>query len=232
MPGENVLLVGNETYDRGAVGVLLDARVPVWTAVSQGCRPIGRPFTITSAHRNVVQELGGVTALERLQEIAANSSDADRELLRAGLHVGIVVDEHRAEFTRGDFLVRNVTGADPDDGALAVGEFVEVGQTVQFHVRDAESAREDLELVASKAITRADHDARAALLFTCNGRGTHLFGTKHHDAATLERIGGDALELAGMSCAGEIGPVGGRAFLHGFTASMVLFGDDAPATLP
>ncbi len=223
-PGGNVLLVDREAHTRGAVGVLLDKTVPAWPAVSQGCRPIGRPFTITEAERNVIRGLGGTTPLNRLQEIAAGASDDERALLRGGLHVGIVVDEHRAEFARGDFLVRNVTGADPDTGAIAVGELVEVGQTLQFHVRDAGSAQEDLQLVASHAISRGDDTAQAALLFTCNGRGTHLFGRPHQDAATLEDAGGDSLELAGMSCAGEIGPVGGRAFLHGFTASTLLFG--------
>ena len=227
-PGGNVLLVDHDTYNRGAVGVLLDDAVPVWTAVSQGCRPIGRPFTVTSAERNVVRELGGKTPLERLQEIADTAGDDERALLRGGLHVGIVVDEHRADFVRGDFLVRNVTGADPDTGALAVGELVEVGQTLQFHVRDADCAHEDLELVAAHALQGEGDPATAALLFTCNGRGSHLFGYPHHDAATLEQLGDDALELAGMSCAGEIGPVGGRAFLHGFTASMLLFGSEPP----
>ncbi|HEY3830845.1 MAG TPA: FIST N-terminal domain-containing protein [Acidimicrobiia bacterium] len=226
-PGDNVLIADQRTYATGAVGVMLDKTVPAWTAVSQGCRPIGRPFTITDAERNVVRGLGGTTPLSRLQDIAATASDDERALLQAGLHVGIVVDEHRAEFARGDFLVRNVTGADPDTGAIGVGELVEVGQTLQFHVRDAESAREDLRLVAASAVHTPEHQARAALLFTCNGRGTHLFGRPHHDAATLERVGDDALELAGMSCAGEIGPVGGRAFLHGFTASMLLFGDES-----
>jgi small ligand-binding sensory domain FIST len=222
-----VLIADHDTYSRGAVGVMLDKTVPAWTAVSQGCRPIGRPFTITDAERNVVRGLGGMSPLSRLQDIAATASDDERALLQAGLHVGIVVDEHRAEFARGDFLVRNVTGADPDSGAIGVGELVEVGQTLQFHVRDADSAREDLRLVAASALHTEEHHARAALLFTCNGRGTNLFGRPHHDAATLEHIGDDALELAGMSCAGEVGPVGGRAFLHGFTASMLLFGDES-----
>ena len=179
----------------------------------------------------MVRGLGGMSPLSRLQDIAAAASDDERALLQAGLHVGIVVDEHRAEFARGDFLVRNVTGADPDSGAIGVGELVEVGQTLQFHVRDADSAREDFRLVAASALSTEEQHARAALLFTCNGRGTHLFGRPHHDAATLEQIGDDALEIAGMSCAGEIGPVGGRAFLHGFTASMLLFGDEG-SSLP
>ncbi len=224
-PGGNRLMIDNERHDRGAVGVLLDARVPVWTAVSQGCRPIGHPFTITSAARNVVHELGGRTALARLQEIAASVDDADRELLGRGLHVGIVVDEHRADFTRGDFLVRNVIGADPDRGSLAIGELVEIGQTVQFHVRDAASADEDLRIVAEHAFGGAS-PAQAALMFTCNGRGTHLFGHPHHDAALLQDLTWDSLQLGGMFCAGEIGPVGGRAFLHGFTASLAVFGDE------
>jgi small ligand-binding sensory domain FIST len=184
--------------------------------VSQGCRPIGRPYVVTKAEQNLIEELAGKPAMERLQELAAAATEDERELLRQGLHVGLVVDEHKADFARGDFLVRNLLGADEQTGALAVGEQVGVGQTVQFHVRDAAAADEDLrELLA-------DADADAALLFTCNGRGRHLFGVADHDAGLVEKLLGP-IPLAGAFCAGEIGPVGGRNFLHGFTASLALF---------
>jgi small ligand-binding sensory domain FIST len=208
-------------FDRGAVGALLDERVPVRTVVSQGCRPIGQPFTITRAERNLIHELAGVPPLARLRDVVAALDDDDRELIRHGLHVGVVVDEHKVDFARGDFLVRNLLGADEETGAIAVGELVDAGQTVQFHVRDARSADEDLAalLAATPPGTPAGD---AALLFTCNGRGRHLFGTPDHDAALVqERLG--PLPLAGMFCAGEIGPVGRRAYLHGFTASVAVF---------
>ena len=131
---------------------------------------------VTRAERNRVEELAGQPALSRLQDCATEASDEDRELIRHGLHVGLVVDEHKAEFGRGDFLVRNVVGADPESGALAIGDEVSVGQTVQFHVRDAAAADEDLRALL------AGHDAGGALLFTCNGRGQHFFGTPDHDA--------------------------------------------------
>jgi small ligand-binding sensory domain FIST len=214
-PGGNRLLLDDRVVASGAVGVLLDG-VDVQTVVSQGCRPLGRPYVVTRGGRNRVEELGGEPALERLQHAAATASDADRELIRHGLHVGVVVDEHRAEFGRGDFLVRNVVGADPESGALAIGGEVAVGQTVQFHVRDAAAADEDLhELLAG-------HDARGALLFTCNGRGRRFFGVPDHDAGVVDRVLGP-LPVAGALCAGEIGPVGGRNFVHGFTATLALF---------
>lgn len=226
-PGGNRLVLDDTVVRRGAVAVLLDAAVPVWTAVSQGCRPIGQPYTVTASDRNLVEELAGQPALARLQQVAASMSDEDRTLLGSGLHVGVVVDEHKVDFGRGDFLVRNLLGADPDRGSLAIGEVVEVGQTLQFHVRDAASADDDLRAVVSTALRGPQGlgIAKAALLFTCNGRGTHLFGTPHHDAALVQDLAGGGLPLGGMFCAGEIGPVGGRAFLHGFTASLALFGD-------
>ena len=224
-PGGNRLLANERETTSGAVAVLLDAQVPAWTAVSQGCRPIGQPLTITKAERNQVHELAGRTAMERLQEVAASMADDERELLRSGLHVGIVVDEHKIDFTRGDFLVRNLLGADPDTGAVAVGDMIEVGQTIQFHVRDAASADEDLRVVAGRAM-RGSRTAQAALMFTCNGRGRHLFGTPNHDADLVQELGGGAIALGGMFCAGEIGPVGGQTFMHGFTASLALFGDE------
>jgi len=217
-PGGNRLVLDDRILDEGAVGVLVDSGIDVRTLVSQGCRPIGRPYVVTRAQRNFVEELGGQPALERLQEIAASATEEERELLRGGLHVGLVVDEHKAEFERGDFLVRNLLGADRESGALAVGDNVSVGQTIQFHVRDADAADEDLRVLL------AGVDAEAALLFTCNGRGKHLFGAPDHDAGLVEQMLGP-IPLAGCFCAGEIGPVGGRNFLHGFTASLALFGE-------
>jgi small ligand-binding sensory domain FIST len=217
-PGGNRLVLDGAVHADGAVGVFFDDEVVVRTVVSQGCRPVGRPLTVTAADGQFVKELGGVPAMDRLRELVAEASEDERQLLAQGLHVGIVVDEHRVDFGRGDFLVRNVLGADRETGAIAVGDRVSVGQTLQFHVRDAAAADEDLrELLAG-------HAADAALLFTCNGRGRRLFGEPDHDAGTIETLLGP-LPLAGAFCAGEIGPVGPRSFLHGFTASVALFGD-------
>ena len=215
-PGGNRLVLDDRIVDHGAVGVFLDGGIEVHTLVSQGCRPIGRPYVVTKAEQNLIGELAGKPAIERLQELAAAATEDERELLRRGLHVGLVVDEHKAEFARGDFLVRNLLGADEGSGALAIGERVSVGQTVQFHVRDADAADEDLRELLAGA------DADAALLFTCTGRGRHLFSVADHDAGMVEKLLGP-IPLAGAFCAGEIGPVGGRNFLHGFTASLALF---------
>jgi small ligand-binding sensory domain FIST len=215
-PGGNRLVLDDRVVEEGAVGVFVDGGIEVRTLVSQGCRPIGRPYVVTRAEQNLIEELAGKPAIERLQELAADATEEERELLRRGLHMGLVVDEHKAEFGRGDFLVRNLLGADEGSGALAVGEQVAVGQTVQFHVRDAAAADEDLREMLSGV------DADAALLFTCNGRGRHLFTVPDHDAGMVEKLLGP-IPLAGAFCAGEIGPVGGRNFLHGFTASLALF---------
>jgi small ligand-binding sensory domain FIST len=197
--------------------VLLDREQLVTPVVSQGCRPIGEPYVVTKADRNIILELGGRPALDRLREIVGALDVEDQVLVQHGLHVGCVVDESKEVFDRGDFLIRNVLGADQEAGAVAVGEMVEVGATVQFQVRDAASADRDLrDLLAGE-------EADGALLFTCNGRGSHLFGEPDHDAAIIDAVTGGA--TAGMFCAGELGPVGGRSFLHGFTASVALFRD-------
>lgn len=213
--GGNRLALDDLVVDHGAVGAFVDG-IDVRAVVSQGCRPIGRPFTVTAADRNRIVELAGQPALERLREIAEAATDEERALLQQGLHVGIVVDEHKTDFARGDFLVRNVLGADRETGALVVGDLVEVGTTVQLHVRDAAAADEDLRELLSGA------SAEAALVFTCNGRGRRLFGTPDHDAAVISEMLGQ-VPAAGAFCAGEIGPVGGKSFLHGFTASVALF---------
>jgi small ligand-binding sensory domain FIST len=220
-PGQNRLILGGRTLDKGAVAVRIDGPVRLRHVVSQGCRPIGKPFVITKAERNVIFELGGRPALVQLQELYGELSEADRQLARGGLHVGRVIDEYREGFARGDFLVRNVQGADTESGAVAIGDFVRAGQTVQFHVRDAQTADEDLHALLSAARESGANSA-GALLFTCNGRGTRLFAEPHHDAATLSQYWPN-LPVAGFFAQGEIGPIGGKNFVHGFTASIALF---------
>jgi small ligand-binding sensory domain FIST len=219
-PGGNRLVLDGVVSSDGAVGALVGPGAEIDVVVSQGCRPIGNPYVVTKAERNVVYELAGMPALERLLTMVNDGtiSEEDTALINAGLHLGTVIDEHKADFDRGDFLVRNVLGVDRQVGAIAVGDVIEVGSTVQFHVRDAATADEDLH-----AALDGRGDADGALLFTCNGRGRHLFGTPHHDADVFdEEVGAP---VAGFFAAGEFGPVGGRNFLHGFTASIALFRD-------
>jgi small ligand-binding sensory domain FIST len=215
-PGGNRLVLDRKVHTSGAAGALLGPGVEVDTVVSQGCRPIGRPYIVTRAEGNYVYELAGSPALGRLVQMTAQGMpEEDIDLIDQGLHLGQVIDESKLDFERGDFLVRNVLGADEANGAVAVDDVVPVGATVQFHVRDAASADEDLRQLL------AGRQADGALLFTCNGRGRHLFGTPDHDAGVLdERVG---VPAAGFFAAGEFGPVGGRNFVHGFTASIALF---------
>ncbi len=214
--GENRFFLGGDVFDDGAVGLLFPPAGPVTTVVSQGCRPIGHPYIVTRRERNVIHELAGRPALERLQEIIGGLDSADRALVQRGLHIGIVVNEHKLDFDRGDFLVRGVLGIDRESRGLAVGDMVETGTSVQFQVRDAVTADEDLRDLMS------GHAAEGALLFTCNGRGRHLFGVDDHDASVVSEAIAPA-PVAGMFCAGEFGPVGRRSFVHGFTASVALF---------
>lgn len=223
-PGQNRLFAGPEVLNGGAVGVLIDGRVSVRSVVSQGCRPIGVPATVTRAERNIIFELGGRTPLERLRETFSAATSEDRILMQRGMHVGIVIDEYKTEFARGDFLIRGLMGADVEKGAVAVGDVVEVGSTLQFHVRDAASADEDLR----QMLGSIDRAPAGVLLFSCNGRGTHMFPEPDHDARVVQQsLGG--VPLAGFFAAGELGPVGGKNFLHGFTASLAVFSDPGGA---
>jgi small ligand-binding sensory domain FIST len=219
--GGAVLLRDGDVHTEGAVAVRMRG-VEVLPCVSQGAGPVGPEMAITSAEANVIAELAGKPAMERLGEVIAALPDRERELASSGVLVGVVIDENRPEYERGDFLVRPIIGADRESGAIAIGEQVRVGQTVRLQVRDAASADEDLrEALRAQAQALGSEGAAGALLFTCNGRGSHMFDMPDHDAAALE----DALgaPTAGFFCAGEIGPVGGRNFLHGFTATMAVF---------
>jgi small ligand-binding sensory domain FIST len=221
-PGENRLLFGRQTFAEGAVGVHISGSIRLRTVVSQGCRPIGQTFVVTRADRNVIYELGGKPALAQLRHVFEALPTREQVLVQRGLHVGRAMSEYRDRFEQGDFLVQNVIGIDPQAGAIAIGGYVRAGQTVQFHVRDHESADAELAQILA-AVKRAAGAAPAAgLLFTCNGRGTRLFRQPHHDAGLVAKtLGG--IPLAGFFAQGEIGPVGGQNFIHGFTASLALF---------
>jgi small ligand-binding sensory domain FIST len=219
--GGAVLLQDGEVRTDGAVGVRIRG-LEVLPCVSQGAGPVGPEMTITKAEANVIGELAGKPAMERLGEVIASLPEEDRDLASSGVLIGVVIDENRPDYDRGDFLVRPIIGADRESGAIAIGEHVRVGQTVRLQVRDAASADEDLRAaLRAQAQALGSDGAAGALLFTCNGRGWHMFDVPDHDAGAIE----DALGVptAGFFCAGEIGPVGGRNFLHGFTATMAVF---------
>jgi small ligand-binding sensory domain FIST len=218
-PGAQALVVDEGVRREGIVGAVVRG-VPVTTIVSQGCAPIGREAVITKAEGNVVYELAGERALDRLRNVLVSLSGGERELAARGILAGLVIDENRAEYGAGDYLMRGLLGADEASGALALGEPVRVGQTLRFHVRDASSADVDLTNALERGL--AGRRPVGALLFTCNGRGTNMFPTPDHDARVVGgAVGSDA--LAGFFCGGEIGPVGGQAFLHGFTATIAVF---------
>lgn len=217
-PGGNRLVADALVSDRGAVGLFLPPGSPVRAMVSQGCRPVGDPFIVTRGQGNLIEEIAGRPALERVLETAEAALPQDRSLMARGLQVGLVLDETKEHFGPGDFLIRRVLGADRASNAVAIAAEVMVGSTVQFHVRDADSADADLRDVL------ADAAGKAALVFTCNGRGAAFFGQPDHDATVVsDHLDGGP--TAGMFCAGEIGPVGGRPFLHGFTTAVLLFED-------
>lgn len=252
-PGESRLLLGDQTFDQGLVAIRISG-TPVRMLVSQGCRPIGDPMVITKCERNIIQALGGKKALDVVYDLFGTLPTREQRMFQNGLHLGRVIDEYQEKFEFGDFLIRNVIGIDKDESTVQIGDFVRPGQTVQFHIRDAESASIELEQLLKRAVEQRGFEA--ALLFSCNGRGTNLFPDPHHDVSKIQNANrflnakadlagsvqarsatGDPVDdtnveavsdtpeipLAGFFAAGEIGPVGNKNFLHGFTASLVLF---------
>ncbi|MFN8506386.1 MAG: FIST N-terminal domain-containing protein [Dehalococcoidia bacterium] len=217
------LFLGSEVHHSGALLLAIGGAWGVRPVVSQGAAPIGETWTITEADRNIVRAIGGRPPLEVLVDtLRALPPDVQQRASR-NLLVGLAMDEYRDEFRRGDFLIRNLLGADQASGIVAIGDVPRVGQTLQFQVRDGNAADEELREMLIEA--RAGLDARepaGGLLFACNGRGMGLFGSANHDAQAIEREFA-GLPVAGFFCNGEIGPVGGRNYLHGFTASIALF---------
>jgi len=220
--GDAALFVGDRVCEGGAVGVSLRG-VELLPCVSQGAAPLGREVTITAAEGNVIHELAGRPALEMVQLIISELSRRERGLVAGGLLIGVVIDGGKPDYERGDFLVRGVLGADAESGSLVVGTPVLPGQVVRLHARDARSADEDLhEALQLRVAALAGEPPAGALVFSCNGRGTGMFGVTDHDAEAIQSELGGA-PAAGFFAAGEIGPVGGRSFLHGFTATLAVF---------
>jgi small ligand-binding sensory domain FIST len=224
--GSTRLWVDGRSHDRGAVGVLLGAAgLPARAVVSQGCRPVGPAMTVTAAVGNVLVELAGTPALQKIEEVLAALPPAEQAMASGGLQIGIALDEYADDHDRGDFLIRSILGLDPDSSGLVVGDLVDVGSTVRLQVRDAEGADEDL--CALLGDFRGKNPPTAgALLFSCNGRGGHLFGASlggaDHDVTVVRRELGTT-GVAGFFAGGELGPVAGRNHLHGFTASVLAF---------
>jgi small ligand-binding sensory domain FIST len=220
--GTGALFFDQEVREEGAVGLCLRG-VDLLPCVSQGAVPLGREMTITAAEGNVIQELAGRPALETIEQVIGELPLAERTLVIAGLLVGVVIEGGKPEYEQGDFLVRGVLGADPDTGAVAVGARVEPGQVLRLHARNAALAGDDLRRELSLRAEATVGRPAGALVFSCNGRGQSMFGTRDHDASMVQDVllGAPA---AGFFAAGEIGPVGTRSFLHEFTATVAVFG--------
>lgn len=220
--GMNALFLDNRVYRQGAVGVALSGNLQVDTIVAQGCRPVGWPLTVTKCDRNFLFELDGKTAVQALYEVLESLQEKEQKLAQHSLLLGVVMNEFKEEFQPGDFLIRNILGLEPNTGALLVGESLLPGRTIQFHVRDADTSSEDLRSLLKKYKDDNQTSVSGALLFSCLGRGQHLYGIPNHDSACFQEYMGNSVPLAGFFCSGEIGPVGDTTFLHGYTSSFGL----------
>ena len=236
--GGNAFLLDGQVVRDGGVGLSINGAVSIGTVVSQGCRPVGPNMVVTAAQGNNIHRLGGRPAFQAVRDGIADLEADEKQMLSRGVYLGVVIDEHRHHFGRGDYIVRAILSANQDDGSIALSDNVRIGQTVRLHARDAGTAHEDLELLLD-AQKLHEHPA-GCLLISCSGRGTRLFDQPNHDASTVRRafeavrkgtptIGtathgvGQPMPIAGFFAAGEIGPIQGRTYLHNHTACCVLF---------
>jgi small ligand-binding sensory domain FIST len=215
--GQNALFLDDVAHRDGLVGVALSGNVVIDTVVAQGCRPIGEPMFVTRCERNFLYEIDGRSPAAVLSDLHRRASSRDKELFRSSLFLGIVMREQQ-EYRQGDFLIRNVLGLDGKTGAVAVGALLRPGMVVQFHLRDARTSAEDLDAL----LGRYGQKPAGSMLFSCLGRGVHLYGRPDHDTDLARRHLGD-VALGGFFCNGEIGPVQGTTFLHGYTSAFGLF---------
>ena len=222
-PGGNALYVGDEVRTSGAIGVAVAGSVTIDTVVAQGCRPIGAPMQVTSCADNWLLALDGKTPVQALVDVMGRLDEGERNLARHSLFLGVAMDRLDETPSMGDFLIRNIVGVDQSRGYIAIGELPSEGQLVQFHLRDAQTSTEDLDAMLNRySIEHPIYEETGALLFSCLGRGLNLFGRADHDTDMFrEKV--NAMPLTGFFCNGEIGPVGGTTFLHGYTSSFGIF---------
>lgn len=221
--GEAALFCGQELYRKGCVGIAFSGPSVITPAVCQGCKGFGEQFVVTKGERNIILELSGKPATAALGEtLEGLTREQKRAYLETSIFVGLGAGQPQLQYGPGDFLVRQVVGADKRSGALVVGSRVRNGQTLQFHLRNAETSRFDAENVLTKTIAGLKSPVKASLLFSCLGRGQGLYGEPHHDSKLLQKVAGSS-PAAGFFCNGEMGPVGGETNLHGFTSSFALF---------
>ncbi len=221
-PGLGALFLDDAVYTRGTIGLSLSGDVAIDTVVAQGCRPVGDLLQVTRAKQNILYELDGRPAFEVLEGLVAGLDGKDRKLATTSLFIGVVMDEFEEEPGAGDFLIRNLIGIDPRSGAIAVGERLMEGTRVRFHLRDADASAEDLHAVLTGYGRSAPGEVSGALLFSCLGRGEGLYGEPNFDTGVFHEHLED-VPVGGFFCNGEIGPVGGATFLHGYTSSFGLF---------
>jgi small ligand-binding sensory domain FIST len=219
MGGRIGLLYNDRLYREGTVGVALSGNIILETIVSQGCRPIGKPYRVSKGERNILLELEEQPPLEVLRDLIQSLSESDRQLAQHSLFVGVVRDEFKQDLEQGDFLIRTLLGIDPKVGAIAIAERVRSGQRIQFHLRDAQTSAEDLEwlLQGYQKQTQSYPAAAGALMFSCLGRGEGLYGQPNFDSQLFSRYLNN-IPLGGFFCGGEIGPIGGSTFIHGYTS--------------
>ena len=221
--GDDIFVLRDHELIEGGVAIGFRGGVKVRAIVSQGCRPIGEPLTITGTDQNIVTSIASRPAYEALTEAFEALPETAKPKARGNLFAGLAMSEYVDEFKTGDFLVRNILGADAENGAVALGAWPRVGQTLQFQLRDRESAAAELRALLAEA-DRSPKRPFASLVFSCTGRGKHLFGAPSHDAGALAAQFGP-IPSAGFFCNGEIGPIGARNFIHGYTASIALLTD-------
>jgi len=217
------IYLNGEVFDEGGVAISVGGGIRLAAVTAQGCTPIGDTWTLTKVEQNIIQEIGNRPAYEVLAETFNKLPPEEQKKARGNLFIGLVTNEYLDEFHRGDFLIRNLLGADARSGSIAVGALPRLGQTIQFQKRSAAAATEDMNELLTRTRTQlAGMTIYGGCLCCCNGRGQNLFGRPNHDAQMVQqRLG--PIGLAGFFCNGEIGPVGERNFLHGYTASLALF---------
>ncbi len=235
---QNLLMCDSKITTRGAVGMALSGDIFVEAVVAQGCRPIGEPVTVTACDSNLLITVNNMPPLAYIQELYQKLEPRDKELLQTSLFLGVVMDPFKKDPKQGDFLVRNIIGLDQGKGILAIGAQLRPGQTVQFHLRDADTSREDLNLMLSKSesaksksMANGNPSQSGAVLFSCLGRGRRLYGEPDHDSALFKSVIGD-IPVGGFFCNGEIGPVAGKTYLHGYTSSIAVFSPTKTSNKP
>jgi len=221
--GETFQFCGDVVSSNAVAGMLLAGDFTINLGTANACAPLGPTHRVTAVRDNIILELDGRRAWDVFAEAAGPlAGDLPRAL--SFVFVGIPLAAGAERIERGNFYVRNITGASSEHGVIAVAHRPKIGDMIGFVLRDGERSRSELKATLAAIEDRLPHPPAFGLYFDCVSRGSGLYGVPDHDSAYIGQALGQ-IPIAGFFTGFEIGPMGDRTGLLQYCGVLALISD-------